>query len=120
MAYRSKIVVGVTLIWRKAVAVSKCNSYRPETALFKFGGLKIIRQTAKLNTPPIILRIQYLAYRSKIVVGVTLIWRKAVAVSKCNSYRPETALFKFGGLKIIRQTAKLNTPPIILRIQYIV
>ena len=63
-------------------------------------------------------RVKYLANRSKIVVGVTLIWRKAVAVSKCNSYRPETALFKFGGLKIIRQTAKLNTPPIILRIRY--
>ena len=57
--------------------------------------------------------------RSKIVVGVTLIWQKAVAVSKCNSYKPETALFKFGGLKIIRHTAKLNTPPIILRIRYI-
>ena len=63
-------------------------------------------------------RVKYLANQSKIVVGVTLIWRKAVAVSKCNSYRPETALFKFGGLKIIRQTAKLNTPPIILRIRY--
>ena len=63
-------------------------------------------------------RVKYLANRSKIVVGVTLIWRKAVAVSKCNSYRPETALFNFGGLKIIRQAAKLNTPPIILRIRY--
>ena len=62
--------------------------------------------------------VKYLANWSKIVVGVTLIWRKAVAVSKCNSYRPETALFKFGGLKIIRQTAKLNTPLIILRIRY--
>ena len=28
-------------------------------ALFKFGGLKIIRQTANLNTPPNILHIQY-------------------------------------------------------------
>ena len=28
-------------------------------------------------------------------------------------------LFEFGGLKIIRQTAKLNTPPIILRIRYV-
>ena len=63
-------------------------------------------------------RVKYLANRSKIVVGVTLILRKAVAVSKCNSYRPVMALFKFGGLKIIRQTAKLNTPPIILRIRY--
>ena len=34
-------------------------------------------------------RVKYLANRSKIVVGVTLIWRKAVAVSKCNSYRPK-------------------------------
>ena len=59
-------------------------------------------------------RVKYLANRSKIIVGITLIWRKAVAVSKCYSYRPETALFKFGGLKIIRQTAKLNTPSIIL------
>ena len=64
-------------------------------------------------------RVKCLANRSKIVVGVTLIWRKAVAVSKRNSYRPVMALFKFGGLKIIRQTAKLNTPPIILRIRYI-
>ena len=63
-------------------------------------------------------RVKYLANRSKIVVGVTLIWQKAVAVSKCNSYRPETVLFKFGGLKIIRQTTKLNTPSIILRIRY--
>ena len=31
-----KIVVGVTLIWRKAVAVIKHNSYRPEMALLKF------------------------------------------------------------------------------------
>ena len=64
-------------------------------------------------------QVKYLTNRSKIVVGITLIWRKAVTVSKCNSYRPETALFKFGGLKIIRQTAKLNTPPIILRIRYV-
>ena len=62
-------------------------------------------------------RVKYLANQSKIVVGVTLIWRKTVAVSKCNSYRPKTVLFKFGGLKIIRQTAKLNTPPFILRIR---
>ena len=55
-------------------------------------------------------RVKYLANRSKIVVGVTLIWQKAVAVSKYYSYRPEMVLFKFGGLKIIHQTAKLNTP----------
>ena len=30
------------LIWRKAVAVSKHNSYKPKMALFKFGGIKII------------------------------------------------------------------------------
>jgi len=53
-----KIVVGITFIWQKAVAVSKHNSYRPEMTLFKFGELKINRQTAKLNTPPIILRIR--------------------------------------------------------------
>ena len=63
--------------------------------------------------------VKYLAKRSKIAVGVTLIWRKAVAVSKHNSYRPEMALFNFGRLKIIRQTAKLNTSPIILRIRYV-
>ena len=34
-ANRSKIVVGVTLIWQKAVAVGKYNSYRPEMALFR-------------------------------------------------------------------------------------
>ena len=28
-------------------------------ALFKFGGLKIIHQTAKLKTPPIILQIRF-------------------------------------------------------------
>jgi len=58
LANQSKIVVGVTLIWRKAVDVSKHNSYRPQMALFKFGGLKIIRQAAKLNVLPIIVRIQ--------------------------------------------------------------
>ena len=42
----------------KAVAVSKHNSNIPEMMLFKFGGLKMLHQTAKLNTPPIILRIQ--------------------------------------------------------------
>ena len=63
-------------------------------------------------------QVKYLANRSKIVVGVTSIWRKAVAVSKHNSYRREMASFKLGGLKIIRQTTKLNTPPIILCIRY--
>ena len=62
-------------------------------------------------------QVKYLANRSKNAVGVTLIWRKAIAVSKRNSYRPEMALFKFGGLKIIRKTAKLNTLPIILHIR---
>jgi len=56
---RSKIAVGIILIWQNGVAVSKHNGYKPEMALFKFGRLKIIRQTAKLNTPPIILRIGY-------------------------------------------------------------
>ena len=62
--------------------------------------------------------VKYLGNRSKIIVGVTLIWQKAIAVSKHNSYRPEMTLFKFGRLKIICQTAKLNTPPIILHIRY--
>ena len=43
-------------IWGKAVAVSKHNGYRPE---WRYLRLKIIRQTAKLNTPPIILRVRY-------------------------------------------------------------
>jgi len=55
-----KIDVGVTLIWWKATAVSEHNSFRPEMVLFKFGELQIIRQAAKLNTPPIILRIWYM------------------------------------------------------------
>ena len=37
-------------------------------ALFKFGGLKIIRQTAKLNTPPIILRIRYSLIISLLII----------------------------------------------------
>ena len=65
-------------------------------------------------------RVKYLANQSKIVIGVTLIWRKAVVVSEHNSCIPEMALFKFGGIKIIRQTAKLNTSPIILRIRYFI
>ena len=44
-------------------------------------------------------QVKYLANLSKIVVGVTLIWRKAVAVSKHNSYIPEMASFKCGGVK---------------------
>ena len=44
-------------------------------------------------------RVKYLANRSKIDVDVTLIWRKAVAVSKHNNYIPEMVSFKFGGLK---------------------
>ena len=38
-------------------------------------------------------RVKYLANQLKIVVGVTLIWRKAIAVSNHSSYRPEMALF---------------------------
>ena len=41
--YLAIIIVGVTLIWGKAVAVSKHYNYRPKMALFKFGGLKIFR-----------------------------------------------------------------------------
>ena len=63
-------------------------------------------------------RVKYLANQSKIIVGITSIWQKAVVISKHNSYRPEMVLFKFGGLKIIRQTTKLNTPPIFLHIRY--
>ena len=59
MTNQSKIIVGVTLIWQKVVAVSKHNSYnyiyRPKMAIFKFGRLMIIRQAAKLNKQPIIL-----------------------------------------------------------------
>ena len=39
-----KIDVGVTLIWRKAIAVIEHNSFRSEMALFKFGELQIISQ----------------------------------------------------------------------------
>ena len=53
------IVIGVTLIWRKAVAVSMRNSYRPDMALFKFDGFKIFHLAAKLSTPLIILHIWY-------------------------------------------------------------
>ena len=35
---------------------------RPEMALFKFGGLKIIRQTIKLSTPLVILHVQHFFY----------------------------------------------------------
>ena len=42
-------------------------------------------------------RVEYLANRSIIVVGVTLIWRKAVAVIHVNSYKTILALFNFGG-----------------------
>ena len=54
-----KSLFGITLIWQKAVAISKHISCMPEMASFKFGGLKIIHQAAKLNTLPIILRIWY-------------------------------------------------------------
>ena len=37
------------------------------------------------------LAVTYLANQSKTFVGVTLIWRKAVAVNKHNNYRPELA-----------------------------
>ena len=62
--------------------------------------------------------VKYLANQSKIVDGFTLIWRKAVAVTKHNSYRPEMVLFKFGRLKIISQTTTLKTLPVILQIRY--
>ena len=42
-------------------------------------------------------RVEYLVNRSIIVVGVTLIWRKAVAVIHINSYKTILALFNFGG-----------------------
>ena len=53
-------------------------------------------------------RVKYLANQSKIVAGITLIWRKAVAVSKHNGYIPEMASFKFGRLKIIRQNHQIK------------
>ena len=71
----------------------------------------------------------YAMYRIRRIIGESNIWqigswryfnwRKAVAVSKHNSYKPEVALFKFARLTIIPQTIKLNTPPIILRIRYV-
>jgi len=45
-------------------------------------------------------QVKYLANQLKIIVGVTLIWQKAVVVSKHNSYIPEMVSFKFGGLNV--------------------
>ena len=63
MANQSVIVVGVTLIWRKAVAAGHINSYKAILALFKFGEQTKNRQTAKLKSPPNKLRIRYLKTR---------------------------------------------------------
>ena len=63
-------------------------------------------------------RVKYLANQLVIVVGVTLIWRKAVAAVHTNSYKTILALFKFGGQTKNHQTAKLKSPPNIPRIWY--
>ena len=63
-------------------------------------------------------RVEYLVNQSVIVVGVTLIWRKAVAAVHINSYKTLFAIFKFGGQTKNRQTAKLKSPPNIPRIRY--
>ena len=42
-------------------------------------------------------RVEYLANQLVIVVGVILIWQKAVAAVHINSNKTLLALFKFGG-----------------------
>ena len=64
-------------------------------------------------------RVEYLPNQSVIVVGVTLIWRKAVAAVHINSNKTLLALFKFGGQTKNCQTAKLKSPPNIPRIRYV-
>ena len=64
-------------------------------------------------------QVEYLANWLIIVVGVTLIWRKAVAVIHINSYKTILVLFNFGGQTKNRQTAKLKSPPNIPRIRYL-
>ena len=54
---------------------------------------------------------QILANQSVIVVGITLIWQKAVAAIRINSYKTILALFKFGGQTKNCQTAKLKSLP---------
>ena len=58
MANQSVIVVGITLVWRKAVAAIHINSYKTILALIKFGGQPKNRQTTKLKSPPNKLRIR--------------------------------------------------------------
>ena len=49
-------------------------------------------------------RVKYLANRSVIVVGITLIWQKAeTAIYTYNSYETILVLFKFGGCTKNRQ-----------------
>ena len=60
-------------------------------------------------------RVKYLANQSVIVVGVTLIWRKALAAVHINSYKTLLALFKFGGRM---KNHQLKSPPNIPRIRY--
>ena len=59
MANWSVIIVGVTLIWQKAIATIHSNSYEAVLASFKFGGQTKNRQTTKLKSPPNILCIRY-------------------------------------------------------------
>ena len=56
-------------------------------------------------------RVEYLANQSIIVVGVTLIWRKAVSFIHNNSYKTILVLLKFGRQTKNHQTAKLKSPP---------
>ena len=66
-------------------------------------------------------RVEYLANRSIIIVGVTLILRKAVtvAIMHINSYKTILALFNFGEQTKNCQTTKLKSLPNIPRIQYL-
>ena len=73
----------------------------------------------KIPYKQIYWRVEYLANQSIIVVGVALIWRKAVAAIHINSYKAILALFNFGGQTKNCQTAKLKSPPNIPRIRYV-
>ena len=64
-------------------------------------------------------RVEYLANQLVIVVGITLIWRKAVAAVHINSYKTLLVLFKFGGQTKNCQTAKLKSSSNMLHIRYV-
>ena len=65
----------------------------------------------------IVRRIEFLVNGLKIIVGVTLIWRKTVTAIHLIALKNILALFKFGGQAI--QTAKLKSPPSKPRMRYI-